>query len=80
MSTALRVLFACLAAFGALIVGCMILGMLHWIIVGALILGVVVIAVKAIGGSAPKAISEGDRKLHRELNRLAKDVDKIRKL
>lgn len=80
MSTALRVLIACLALFGAIMVVCMILGMLHWIVIGVLIVGALFVAAKAIEASKPKSLRVGDRKLQRELKRLAKDVDAIRKL
>ena len=78
MSSGLKVLVACLAAFGLIMVGLMILGFIHWIVIGIAVLAAVYVAVKLVAPQR-KAITVGDRKLHKQLRRLEKDLDPLRK-
>ena len=79
MSSGLKVLVACLAVFGVIAVVCMLIGLLNWIIIGIVVVGALVIAARAIGSSRRKGLIGADRKVFRQMRRLEKKIDSIRK-
>jgi hypothetical protein len=79
MSTGLKVLSACLAVFGLIMVFCMILGFMHWIILGIAAVAAIYFVAKLSSSGGGKALPAGDRKLHRQLRKMEKDIDALRK-
>ncbi len=76
MSTGLKVLGVCLAGFGMIMVGLMLLGFLNWIIIGFAVVGLVYLVFR-LKSPKPKALYPGDRDLHKRLKDLERDVDSL---
>ncbi len=78
MSPGLKVLVACLAGFGLIMVGLMIIGLIHWIVIGIAVAAIVYVVAKLVAPGR-RSLQVGDKHLRKQLKKLGKDFDPLRK-
>jgi hypothetical protein len=73
MSLALRVVGAILAVLGLLFVAGLVLGLLHWVVIGAVVIGLCLLVFRLVSPKK-RAIGPGDKTLHRQLKQMERDI------